>query len=262
MTTPYIVERSYEFVLEGLHLSTPTRISVSDLNLQHEIVGTGIVFPPGAQSIEAELSAAEPPSLSVRVTNANAATAAGYANRAAALLYQRLLLRFGDRIERAEPPRLVGSTPPMPTATGGTALLAGSMELEELARDVEIRLMVAELPTSAPLYNAIEMYTVALQSANKVVRFLVLYSALSLAALFKWHNGRQEKVDALLLEVQPTLTRTPSSTTGKNETLYTKLRNDFIHAEERGHDVANAIAAIEAHTRPFQQLVTAILPLM
>src|SRR6266498_2346035 len=135
MTTRYIVERSYEFVLEGLHLSTPTRISVSDLNLQREIVGTGIVFPPGALGIEAELSASQPPSLSVCVTNANAATAAGYANRAAALLYQRLLLRFGDRIERAEPPRLVGSTPLTPTATGGTAMLARSMELEELARD-------------------------------------------------------------------------------------------------------------------------------
>jgi hypothetical protein len=222
------------------------------------MVGAGIILPFGVQGIEAVLSASELLRLSIRVTTANAATAADYTNHVVAILYQRLLLRFGDRIERAHPPRPVGSTPPTPTAISGNTAVAGSTELEELARDVEMRLMVPQLPTSAPLYAAVDMHTVALQSANKVVRFLVLYSALSLAALFKWHSTKQEKVDALLLGVQPTLLIIPSPR-GGTETLYTKLRNDFIHAEERSRDVVNAIAEIEAHTRRFQQIATEVL---
>jgi hypothetical protein len=44
------------------------------------------------------------------------------------------------------------------------------------------------------------------------------------------------------------------SPTTKNvqETLYTKLRNDLIHAEERGCDPTADIAAIEKHIAQFQ----------
>ena len=42
------------------------------------------------------------------------------------------------------------------------------------------------------------------------------------------------------------------------ETLYTKLRNDLIHAETRGSDSAAAIAAIETHVAQFQHDVSLI----
>jgi hypothetical protein len=252
--TDAVFQYIYEFVLDGLRL-VPYNFSVSympDSNL-----------PAAANlarhyDLNAQLSAAAPLRLSISVKAANDAAVAAHANRFVGEVYQRLLLRFGDRIERAQPPRPVGSTPPTSTAISGTTAVAGTTELEELARDVEMRLMVPQLPTSAPLYAAVDMHTVALQSANKVVRFLVLYSALSLVALFKWHDGKQQKVDALLRWVEPTLPLV-ASPRGGSETLYTKLRNEFIHAEERGHDIASAIAEIEVHAEAFQQIVTKVL---
>jgi hypothetical protein len=62
-----------------------------------------------------------------------------------------------------------------------------------------------------------------------------------------------------LLDKNPQLTRSPSPKTGKDETLYTKLRNDLVHAEERGCDPAGAIAAIEAHIDQFQRDVSLVL---
>jgi len=103
------------------------------------------------------------------------------------------------------------------------------------------------------------MYAVGLESQNKAVRFLVLYSALALAALFKWHDGKQQNVDKLLRETNSQLTVSPAPKTGKDETLYTKLRNDLVHAEERGSDPAGAIAAIEAHIDQFQNDVSMAL---
>jgi len=253
--TDAVFQYIYEFVLDGLRLLVPCDFSVSympDPNL-----------PAAANlarhyDLNAELSASAPLRLSISVKAANDSTAAAHANRFVGEVYQRLMLRFGGRIERAEPPHLVGSIPPTPTATGKTVTVAGASELEELAHEVAVRYVTPQPPTSAPLYTAVGMCTVALQSANKVVRFLVLYSALSLVTLFRWHDGKQQNVDALLRWVEPTLPLL-TSPRGGTETLYTKLRNDFIHAEERSRDVANAMTSIEAHVRPFQGIVTQVL---
>ena len=97
------------------------------------------------------------------------------------------------------------------------------------------------------------------EAQNKVARFLVLYATLALAALFKWQDGKQQNVDKLLLERNPQLTLSPSPKTGKDEALYTKLRNDLIHAEERGCDRAPAMSAIEVHIDRFQHDVSLVL---
>jgi len=103
------------------------------------------------------------------------------------------------------------------------------------------------------------MYAAGLESQNQVVRFVVLYSALALAALFKWHDGRQQNVDRLILDRNPGIPKS-ASPRNKNaqETLYTKLRNDLIHAEERGCDPAWAIAAIARHISEFQRDVALV----
>jgi len=110
------------------------------------------------------------------------------------------------------------------------------------------------------LYIAIDMYVVGLQSDNKVVRFIVFYSALSLTALFKKYSPRlrQDKVDALLLGVIPGLPRSKSSQ-NRTETIYTQLRNNLIHAEERGCDPTKAINDIELHAGQFQKDVSRVL---
>ncbi len=87
----------------------------------------------------------------------------------------------------------------------------------------------------------------------------MFYSALALAALFKWHNGRQQDVDKLILDRNLAVTQTVSPKNKRmKETLYTKLRNDLIHAEERGCDPAGAIAEIEKHIAQFQKDVSLV----
>ena len=82
-------------------------------------------------------------------------------------------------------------------------VVLSAAELKALVRDVEALVVTPQPPTSAQLYTAIAMYAAGLESQNKVVRFLVFYSALALAALFKWHDGNQENVDRLVLERNP-----------------------------------------------------------
>jgi hypothetical protein len=175
-------------------------------------------------------------------------------------------VHFGGHIERSGPPRLIGKRFTPDGSVSATAIVTGQAhtigrgsvvltqrDVDDLAKDVQLRVITPELATSAQLYAAVAMYATGLESQNKVVRFLVFYSALALAALFKWHDGRQQKVDRLILDRNPQIARSVSPT-NKNvqETLYTKLRNDLIHAEERGCDPGGAIAAIEKHIAQFQ----------
>ena len=114
----------------------------------------------------------------------------------------------------------------------------------------------------APLYGAKEMLALGLKAKEPVVRFLILYSAMMLVALFRNSaDGTQQEVDKLLRDVNPGLrqvTRPPrkkakKKPTSDKETFYTKLRNDFVHAEERGWKPMDAVKAIEEHIAEFQR---------
>jgi hypothetical protein len=88
----------------------------------------------------------------------------------------------------------------------------------------------------------------------------VLYSALALAAELKYAKGSQGRVDRLLLAQNPKLPILPSPRKPRaTETLYTKLRNDLIHAEERGRDPTSAMRAIEGSVQKFQRDVLLVL---
>ena len=240
----------------------------------------GVEVPPSTtfnvpeHRLTAQLEPGTPLRLTVRVMDATEHEAEGRAYNFAQELYRRLLLRFAGNIERSEPPRIIhrtftaaGTSPATTSAAMITAKgriirpnsLLPQPAVDAVAREVELRLITPQPPTSAQLYTAIAMYAAGLESQNKVVRFLVLYGSLALAALFKWHDGKQQNVDQLLLERNSQLTLSPSPKTGKDETLYTKLRNDLIHAEERGCDPAGAIAAIEARIDQFQLDVSLVL---
>jgi len=252
MTT---VEQIFELPLHGVNISVPSlTIDVPKLQLT------------------AQLEAGAPLRLKVRVTGVSEQEADARANKVAQTLYRGFLLRFGRHIERSEPPRSTSHL----LASSGTASMFGKAtgkafvgvsptvnlpqrEVDDLANDVALRIITPEVPTSAQLYTAIDMYAAGLESQNKVVRFLVFYSALALAALFKWHDGRQQNVDRLIQKSNPSVSVSPSPR-NKNvtETLYTKLRNDLIHAEERGCDPAGAIAAIEKRVSDFQRDVSLV----
>jgi hypothetical protein len=253
MTTGTL-EQTFEFSLHGVEVPSTTTFNVPALQLTAQL----------------ELGAAL--RLKVRVMDTAEHEADRRANDFAQELYRRLLLRFARIIERSEPPRAIhrtfttDGTSPVTTATatitGKASIIRPNLvllqpEVDAVAKDVELRVRTPQPATSAQLYTAIAMYATGLESQNKVVRFLVFYSALALVAFFKWHDGKQQNVDKLLLERNSQLTISPSPK-NVNETLYTKLRNDLIHAEGRGRDPAKAITAIEAHIDQFQHDVSLV----
>lgn len=245
MTT---AEETFELSLQGVEIPSPANFEVPELQLTAELKD-GVALQ-----------------LTVRVMDVSEQEADRRAYNFAEELYLRFLVHFGGHIERSGPPRLIGKRFTTDGSTSATAIVTGQAhaigggsivlsqrDVDDLARDVQLRVITPALATSAQLYAAVAMYATGLESQNKVVRFLVFYSALALAALLRWHDGRQQKVDRLILDGNPQIARSVSPT-NKNvqETLYTKLRNDLIHAEERGCDPAGAIAAIEKHIAQFQ----------
>jgi hypothetical protein len=135
-------------------------------------------------------------------------------------------------------------------------------EITALAKQIDWKLKVPEMPISADLYIARTMFRVGLQFGDKVACFLTLYSATSLASLFKSGKCSQNAVDDLLKLANPGLPSSPRPSgprKGEPESLYTKLRNDFVHAEERGKDPVVARIAIETNSAAFQQDVAILL---
>jgi hypothetical protein len=253
-----IFEHVFRLQLEGVSLPSQQTFSVPEKRLT------------------AKLDACSPMQLTVRVTDVTELEADQRASQFAQMLYFRFLLRFGSRITKSERPTLSGKTVIMDDSISATAVavklptltvaILGAVTsplsqgaLDELAGDIQLRFAVPELPTSAPLYAAIGMFAAGMEAQNSVVRFLILYSALTLASLFRWNRGGQTYVDRLLLERNPAI---PTSASPKNvnmqETLYTKLRNDLVRAEERGWDPAVAIGAIEKNVSKFQRDATLV----
>ena len=249
MTTG-VLEQVFELPIEGIELPGPTPLRVP------------------SQGVLAEFRPGTPIQLWTEVQGASEQVAEARSWALARLLYQRLLLAFAENVVTAAPPRLL-TRKFASGATTATATLAVNAVIavratvvvlqtavDELATSVELRAVTPQLPTSADLYTAIDMFTAGLEATNSVVRFLIFHSALALAALFKWHYGSQAKVDQLIRAVNPSI---PRSTSHRGqETLHTKLRNDLIHAEERGKNPPQAIRAIEGNLSSFQTDVATV----
>ncbi|MDA2911660.1 hypothetical protein MYX04_12125 [Nitrospiraceae bacterium AH_259_D15_M11_P09] len=148
------------------------------------------------------------------------------------------------------------------STTGHTPYTPSKTEINTVANRVRFHLITPSPPTSAQLYLAKRMFSIGMQSEDEVVRFLILYSAVGLAALFKWHDGKQKNVDRLLLGANTSLVPAPTGRNGELETLYTKIRNDFIHAEERSMDPSVPIQEIHQRLREFQRDIAAVLNML
>ena len=149
-----------------------------------------------------------------------------------------------------------GSTP------GHTPFTPSEGEINTVANRVRFHLIAPQPATSAQLYSAKRMFSIGMQTDDEVVRFLILYSAVALAALFKWHSGKHENVDRLLQDATPSLGTAPTGRNGKRETVYRKIRNDFIHAEERSVDPSGPMQEIHQRLREFQRDVAAVLNML
>lgn len=244
------LEQSHKIVILGIALSGPLQIHVP------------------AKNLRATLDYENAFILRTEIKNITERVGSNLAARTAQEVYERLLMEFGGDVYLSVEPEVMDShfTPKNSSSvrqpksgklqTKGLApsriITLGPEKFEALAREVEMRLATPQPPTSAQLYTAIKMFSVGMQSDDKVVRFLILYGAITIVALFKYHYGSQNRVDQMVRNVNTTLpmfrvkNREP-------ETLYSKLRNDFIHAEDRGCDPTGAMRAIEQYIGQFQR---------
>ncbi len=219
--------------------------------------------------------------LKIEITDTDEATGSALSIRVAEEFWSLLLAEFAFHVESSFEIRPAGSTFTAKVASGpatvhmkaaaelsvnlGTDVAAFSPsepEIKAIAERVGWKFKVPEIPTSADLYTARKMFTIGMQSGDKVVRFLTLYSATSLAALFKYGKYGQKAVDDLLKLANPTLSSSPRPSgpmKGQPESLYTKLRNEFVHADERGKDPVAARSAIETNCAVFQRDVANLL---
>jgi hypothetical protein len=122
---------------------------------------------------------------------------------------------------------------------------------------------------AAPIATARKMFRVAMETDEPVVSYLVCYTALTLLAVFK--SGRdahgrgpgQAGVDRLLLQEDGTIACAATTRSGGRtvqETVFTRIRNDFIHAEDRGtQDPAQSANEMKLHLTRFRSLTGSIL---
>ena len=214
--------------------------------------------------------------VAVQIRNTSQDLGRGLARRIVEDLFDELLLTFAHHITE-----VVAPEPGRPTfvdASGRETLLVdvfdvislgstpgrapftpSEAQINTVTRRVRFHLITPQPATSAQLYSAKRMFSIGMQSEDEVVRFLILYSAVALAALFKWHSGKQENVDSLLQQATPGLVLAPTGRDGRMETVYTKIRNDFVHAEERAVDPSEPMQEIHQRLREFQRDVAAVL---
>lgn len=233
--------------------------------------------------------------LALRITIEKTTEDAGrrLADDAAHAFFQSIINQFTYDIEEIALPRGVGSSfNPAPEDPGHHAMIVmdqisvhdaitvsitpSQAHLQAFKQRFELGLTVKPFPPAATLYRAKGMFLSGLQSKDKVVRLLILYSAVGLMVPFKNSNNEpsQAEVDTLLRQANPALayeatgkTKVRKAKTGKvkraskptYETLYTKLRNDFVHAEQRGSDPTASIEAIEQNIAAFQRDVAKVL---
>ena len=239
-----------------------------------------------AKNLTATLAKKDDETLTLKITVEKTTEDAARAltNWAARVFFESIINQFANDIQEAAGPRAESSRfdPAPEESESATRFLVGEQisihcgsvavplrpsqaQLEAIKKRFEFGLTIQEFAPAAVLYKAREMFFIGMQSADKVVRFLILYSAVGLMVSFKNSNSdlKQHEVDQLLLQVNPTL---PYEFTGKTkagspkeENLYTKLRNNFVHAEKRGSDPTAAIHAIEQHIADFQRDVAKVL---
>jgi hypothetical protein len=239
---------SFRFNARGMSLTEPVE-SVTD---QHHIV-LSVVDPNG-------------PELRLVVTLGASSEMLGLerAQTIADAVYERMLLDLAPYVAGSARPLREkhtftdltgGSTPGGATIVGlslgmvvaiaeGVASLDPVLVKPSLDRAL-LGVEVGQPAIAAMVYSARAMYRVAMQTNDPVASYLICYSALHLAALFKRgpHATQQRNVDDLLMAEDARVQRLPvpqHDGSIKHETPFTTCRNRFVHAEGRGADPEGA----------------------
>jgi hypothetical protein len=110
-----------------------------------------------------------------------------------------------------------------------------------------VRRSLLEVPKGREV--EIALYRAALANSDQVVRFLIMYQA-----LLSIYNDSQKLVDEFVWEIDPTVPKTTNPKNGKDESKFTRLRNEIGHART-GVDLAITRREMEASCTPLSELV-------
>lgn len=105
-----------------------------------------------------------------------------------------------------------------------------------------------------PLFHT--LYREVLRSQDAVVRFVMLFAVLE--AIVGGERGAQEAIDSWIVGKQPTTETSESpraSKAGRQETVYTRIRNDIVHGAGRQVAPETAREQAERHLEGLQALV-------
>lgn len=259
-------EATFKLIVRGFSISAPAESVSMDGQIRISL---------GADGDEALLV--------ISLDDVSEEAAAVQAERIAISVHEWLLLDLGNAIEEARPPRCIQasfkaldapSAPTIRAATGVLALVGGTPSIvrgfgpERVSPILDralLQLDVEQPAIAGMLYASRKMFRVAMETDDAVASFLICYSALSLAALFKLgrkNGGGQKGVDLLLMTEdasirQRAVTRTDGTTS--LETPWTEVRNQFVHAEDRGADPESAAKGMSTHLASLRDLTARIL---
>nr|HEX4317761.1 hypothetical protein [Kofleriaceae bacterium] len=181
--------------------------------------------------------------------------------------YEHALINLATYIESSSPPNLqsaafepvtpssVATGTALGTSTGsapGCACLAPTFVEPTLAMALQYR---APRQAAPHAIAARRMFRIAMETTDAVASYLVCYSALALGARVAGLGGDQKAVDALLRGTEPSIKLRRTSRGGKDrdESEYTRIRNEFVHAESTGAP-ERAATEMHAHLQVFRAL--------
>jgi hypothetical protein len=216
--------------------------------------------------------------LIIEIETDDPTSASDMADSYAAQLAEHLTLWFCDRVKRAVVARRTdrqfqGTDANTLHAFPGEVVLVGHAmrvritaiakvkTLQDALSDFGLRLAAPPPVFATDIVIARQMYFAALKAENRASRFLIIYTALAVFSTFKLgtRGGTQDRIDRILTSEDPTLPMATPPGRTRAETEFTKARNEFLHAEERGRIPATALAIVEGLTPRLQSLAGRIL---
>jgi hypothetical protein len=216
--------------------------------------------------------------LIIEIETDDPTSASDTADSYAAQLAEHLTLWFCDRVKKAVVAKRTdrqfkGTDPNTFYAFPGKVEFVGHAmkvritaipkvkSLQDALSDFGLRLAAPPPVFAADVVVARQMYFAALKVENRASRFLIIYTALAVFSTFKLgtRGGTQDRIDHILRAEDPTLPMTTPPGRTRAETEFTKARNDFLHAKERGRTPGLALATLEGLTPRLQSLAGRIL---
>lgn len=146
----------------------------------------------------------------------------------------------GEVIDGATTHQSASATLPALQARGSATIKISEYKNKELQKFI----------TSCNISNktCITLFTKAIEIDDKVARFMILFHILLIL-----HKDKQNMIDKYLKSILPNI-ETVATSSGKEETIYRKLRNDIAHPRP-GTNIEFTVEQIENVINSFESIV-------